>query len=143
LTLTERHRSGHKKPAGDTLAARHERARLALLASSTVEDAARSSGISRTTLYAYLDDDGFRRELADARARMFRDGLDELRAATLAATRTLTALLGSKNENTRRLAAASILAVALKANEAVDVEARLRALEDIADGMKARPVRVS
>lgn len=128
--MTDRNGTGRKKPSGDTLAARHERARLALLASPTVEDAAKRSGISRTTLYGYLADPTFRAELMTARAALFRDGLAELRATTTKATRTLAELLNSRREDTRRLAAAAILTLALRAHEAVEVEDRLRRLEE-------------
>jgi cytochrome c biogenesis protein CcdA len=109
--------------------ARRARAIKALVEAPTVEAAARSSGIGRTTLYRYMSEDDFKEELGEARAEAFAAGLAALKSAAAKAASTLAALMDSRSENTRRLAAIAVLSLGLKAAEAVDFESRLVRLE--------------
>lgn len=133
-----RHKSKGEGPAIDKLTARQTRAILALVQSPTVEDAAKQANVGRSSVYLWMRQPDFRAKLVEARAELFRDGLDALRAATLKAVAVLGALMISRNENTRRLAAQAILALGLRAHEAVVVEDRLRHLEKIIDDNRGR-----
>jgi hypothetical protein len=102
---------------------------LALLTAGTVDQAAELAGVSRTTLFVWLRDPAFQDELTRARATAFDGGLGTIRGGCEEAARVLLALLKSRNETTRRKAAETVLAFALKIHEGHDLEARLQALE--------------
>ena len=109
--------------------ARRTSAVLALIGSPTIEDAARAAGIARSTLCLWMKDEAFMDELERARAAAFDGGLNALKGAATEAAAALLALLKSRNETTRRRAAETILAFALKIHEGRDLEARIRRLE--------------
>lgn len=132
-----RHKEG-KAPAGDALAGRQARAVLALIESPTVEDAARRAGVSRSILYVWLRDEGFKARLDAARAELFHEGLGALRGTTAKAARVMAALLDSRNENTRRLTAVAVLGLGMKAHETIDIEMRLARLEALVSESKDR-----
>jgi hypothetical protein len=128
-----------KRPKASRLAeARRTSAVLALIAEPTIEGAAQASGVSRSTLYAWMGDAAFADELTRARTRAFDGGLDTIKGGTAAAASVLRALLESRSETTRRRAAETIINFALKIYEGRDLEARLKRLEEISEG-QARP----
>jgi hypothetical protein len=116
----------------DPLSARQARTIRALLSESTIEGAAKAAGVSRAIIYVWEKEPAFATALREARDAAFRSGLDELRAATSKAVRVLAGLLEAKREETRRLAATTILGLGLKGHEIIEIEERLRRLEDIA-----------
>jgi len=111
---------------------------LALIEAPTMADAARRAGVSRSALFLWMKDATFKAKLDELRAEMFDEGLGLLKAATSKAARVLSALLDSRNENTRRLAGVSILTLSLKANETMEIEARIRKLETIVENKRPR-----
>jgi len=116
-----------------TLTPKQEAAIFALCESQTLEDAAQSVGISRTSLWAWMKIEPFQARLTDARAELFREGMSALKGSMSKAAGVLVKLMDSKSENVRRLAASAILGLGLKANESIEVEERLSRLERIAE----------
>jgi len=110
--------------------ARRKSAVLAIVSTSTIEAAAKLSGVGKTTLYTWMNDSTFMDELTGARAAAFGEGLNMLKAAVQKAAGVLIALLDSKHETTRRQAAVSVIELGIHAQEAADLEARLTRLED-------------
>jgi hypothetical protein len=121
------------KPDALALTPKQEAAIFALLESQTLEDAAQSVGISRTSLWAWMKIEPFQTRLTDARAELFREGMSALKGSMSKAAAVLTKLMDSRSENVRRLAASAILALGLKANESLEIEERLSRLERIAE----------
>ena len=116
-----------------TLTPKQEAAIFALLEAGTIESAALSVGVSRTSLWAWMKIEPFRNRLTDARAELFREGMSALKGSMSKAAGVLVKLMDSKSENVRRLAASAILGLGLKANETVEIEERLSRLERIAE----------
>ena len=113
------------------LTARQHKAILALCETPTKEAAARAAGVSRTALYEWLRDEDFKAELKRVRAELYAEGLGVLKASTSKAATVLLALLESKSEDTRRLAAGQVLTLGLKAAEMESLEGRLVKLEEL------------
>ncbi len=101
----------------------------ALAAGMTVKDAADAAGVRERTAHRRLEDAGFRREVAGARARLVEHALGQLADASAEAVTTLRALLHAEGESARLGAARSILELGTKLRESVEFEARIARLE--------------
>jgi len=117
---------------------RQRRAIPAMLEGKTIEAAAKAAGVSKTTLYEWMKQEPFHVRLEEARADLFKEGLDILKAASGKAARRLIELLDARNENTRRLTAREILALSLKISETQEIEKRLERLEEILEARTPR-----
>jgi len=124
-----------RKTKADALALtpKQEAAIFALLEAGTIESAAQSVGVSRTSLWAWMKIEPFQARLTDARAELFREGMNALKGSMSKAASVLVKLMDSRSENVRRLAASAVLGLGLKANETVEIEERLSRLERIAE----------
>jgi predicted metal-dependent phosphoesterase TrpH len=114
------------------LSARQQAAIAALVAGKALPAAAAAATVTVRTLHRWRQDPAFDAELGRARDAAFAETLATLRAASgeaVAACRTLLKATPGRTEETRLAAARAILALALKAHEAVGIEERLRALE--------------
>ena len=104
---------------------------LALACGLSAEQAAKQAGVSVTTAYRRLDDAAFAARLGDLRAAMLARAAAMLTAAAVESVRTLADLLKPANAPATRLnAARAILEHGVKLRALVEVEARLRDLED-------------
>lgn len=115
-------------PAGE-LTPRQLKTIEAILEAPTITAAAKTAGVARVTLYAWLRLEPFRNTLNTARAAIYREGVDTLKGAAGLAAGRLIELLDSRNENTRRLSAHEILTLAIKIDENQTLERRLAAIE--------------
>lgn len=131
--------NGNQKPRSE-LTGKQLKAIAEILAVGTMEEAARHTGISKTTLYEWQKQELFRTRLEEARADVFNEGLNRIKGATEKAARKLIELLDSRNENTRRLTAREVLALGMKVDETQRLEKRIEQLEEIlaarAEGQK-------
>ncbi|MGA2534084.1 MAG: hypothetical protein ABSG19_13735 [Candidatus Aminicenantales bacterium] len=100
-----------------------------LIGGGTRASAALAAGVSRRTLDRWAAEPDFKAELEAGRRAAFDAALDVLKGLSAKAVKTLGGLLNSKLEAERRHAAVEILSFALKANETLDMEARIAALE--------------
>ena len=102
-----------------------------LIEGASIARAARSAGVGRSTIWRWLGGPDFKAALARTKAAIFDQTIGELKAATLGAGRKLVALIGSKTENTARLAATTILETGFRIREEEEIDARLTRLEKI------------
>jgi hypothetical protein len=114
---------GDRKNADSTLIA-------ALASGATVEDAARTSGVSETTVYRRLREADFRQRVTDVRGEMVSRAVARLSATSTLASDTLRALLAARSETVRLGAARSILELGAKLRESEELAARVSALEE-------------
>ncbi len=104
----------------------------ALLSSNTREKAAQKAGVTRNTMYRWLNDDLFLAELNKAKGQLIRHHLLTLQRATVDAVKTLTEICKDKKApaSARVAAAREILNNTLKSIELEDIEARIKAIEE-------------
>jgi hypothetical protein len=100
-----------------------------LLASPSIEEACRRARINKTTIYEWLKNENFRRELKRQRDLVIERALDSLKANIAKATETLIKHLDSKRENISVRAAERIIEFTQKALEHEELEKRIEALE--------------
>jgi hypothetical protein len=100
-----------------------------LLASPSIEDACRRARINKTTVYEWLKQEKFRRELKTHRDAVIQRALDSLKANIAKATETLVKHLGSARETISMRAAERIIEFAQNALEHEKLERRIEALE--------------
>jgi Transposase len=101
-----------------------------LLTSHSTEEACRRARINKTTVYEWLKDETFRRELKRQRDTIIERALDSLKANIAKATKTLLDHLNSKRENISIRAAEDIIEFTQKALEHEELEKRIEALEE-------------
>ena len=108
---------------------------LALACGATVESAARQAGLSGRTVYRRLQDPDFRRQINDLRSEMVERTAAALTAASGEAVKTLLELQKPSYPPAVRLGAArAILEIGTKLREMVELETRIKALEERYDG---------
>jgi hypothetical protein len=110
----------------------------ALAAGSSVEQAARSAGLSARTAYRRLADPSFARRLAQARDELISSALGELVECASEAVATLRALLSASDERVRLGAAKSTLEQLLRLRETLSLSQRLATLERALQARSAR-----
>lgn len=109
----------------------------ALLMSPTLDAAAQQCGLSVRQLYERRQNADFVRKLTEAQAEALASTTRFLQSATATAARVLLDIAESTGRpaQVRISAARTILEQAAKYTEAVDVQARLEALERYAEGV--------
>jgi len=124
-------RDGH----GEKLTRKAQAAIVALLAHSTIPEAAKSCGVSETTIWRWLQRDEFREKYREAQNKVFDGALGSLQGAATEAVDCLRRNLNCKNPSAQVQAARIILDYNLKAREMFDLETRVAELES---ALKAR-----
>jgi hypothetical protein len=114
------------------LTARQLRAIAALCEEPTTRAAARKARVGEKTLWRWLNDPAFAAAYQRARSRLLEDTLVALQAAGIEAIETLREVMAAKSgpASARVSAARCVLEMALRGREIIEVEERLRALED-------------
>jgi|GEM_PF-482192 len=102
----------------------------ALITCPTIEQAATTAGISRTTAHRWTQQAAFREELQRRRDQIVDAALDVFRTHVLRAVTVLADLMGSENERIRRAAAKDVLDYVLRVRRLQEAETRLCQLED-------------
>jgi transposase-like protein len=97
----------------------------------SMEDAARQIGITKGTLYQWLKQDEFIKEVQIARKKLLDKAMNKLTNVSMKAVNTLEKLLDAESEAVRRAAANDILGHALKHRELSEIEDRLESVEKI------------
>lgn len=111
---------------------------VAVATGQTVRDAARSASISERTATRRVAESGFRRHVADLRAEMVGRAMGKLADGMAQAADVLRGLLAAKSESIRLGACRALLELTVKLRENVELEERLRKLEERA-GEESRP----
>lgn len=102
----------------------------ALACGATVDAAAHSAGVSRSTAHRRLKDPAFLAQIAALRADTVQRTAAMLTASALESVKTLMELQKPTNTGSGRLGAArAVLEIGVKLREAADLEERLAALE--------------
>jgi hypothetical protein len=125
---------------GSILGRKQEDAIAALLTQRNVEEAARTAGIGVRTLLRWLKLPEFQTAYRQARRDAFGQSIARLQQGTSAAATTLLKVMidPSAPASVRVRAADSVLIHASKAIEIEEIEARLAALEQAANGKPQR-----
>src|SRR5262249_23113453 len=104
---------------------------MALACGATLDAAAQKAGVSKPTVPRRLQEPEFRQRLQEVRSDMVQRAARTLTAASTEAIRTLLALQQPLTPYATRLGAArTILEVGIKMREVVDLDERVRALEE-------------
>lgn len=117
----------------EALTNRQRLAIVALLNHRTHEEAAAAVKVHVRTLYRWLGQDAFQRELVKARSRLIAGVLTDLAKASVAAAKVLHDIAANKRapEAPRVSAAKAILDLTAKFEEAGVIEQRVAALEAV------------
>jgi hypothetical protein len=101
----------------------------ALAAGTTNQEAATAAGVGERTVRRRLDDPAFRRQVSEARAALLEQAIGRMAGATTEAADTLRLLLNAESEHVRHAAAKTLLELASKGIELLDLAERIAALE--------------
>jgi transposase-like protein len=127
----QRAEMGRNGPAGPSLTPKQEAAAFALAGGATLDQAARKSGAGVTTVKRWLNDQpALRQRIRELRAALTDRALGKLADAMTTAANTLLHLcMRGRTENVRLKASEALLTHGVKIREAVELEARIAALE--------------
>ena len=123
---------------GERLKGDSTRLVIELAGGATVEDAARSAGISEATVYRRLKQPDFRRQVDEARSSIVTRATSKLSSAAIVAVDTLRELLSSDHDFARLGAARAIIELGIRLREQEDLAVRLAALERDAEDARER-----
>ena len=128
------------KGHGSKFGRKKEEAIAALLTQPNIEHAARSIGIGTSTLVRWMKDPEFAEAYREAKRAAFGQAISRLQQGTAAAATTLLKIMldTSVPASVRVRAADSIFDHAAKAIEIEEVEARVAALEQVANRGRGR-----
>jgi AcrR family transcriptional regulator len=107
-----------------------EKVLVALLKTSSVRDAAKSSGISEATIYSYLKDKEFLAEYRNARRLTVESAIAQMQNAASEAVERLKELQYCENPAVAARCAQIIFENAVKGLETTDILERLETLEN-------------
>ncbi len=112
---------------------KQEKAIPALLACSTLAEAAAAVGVTQRTLHNWLNDESFANEYRRARWTAASQAIARLQAIASEAAEALKDVYSDKGNpaSARVSAARCVLELSIKAVELENLEARITALEDI------------
>lgn len=113
------------------LTPKQEKALAALLTQPTTHEAAKAAGVSRATLFRWLNDPVFAAAYREARGRLLESTLTALQSAGPAAVATLLNVMenATSNPGAQVSAAKAILDAGLKARDMLEIEERLKTVE--------------
>jgi hypothetical protein len=106
-----------------------EKAIVALLTTTKVEDAARSCGVSRSSMLRWLQDSAFQEAFRAARRRVLEAALSSLQEAAGAAVEALRRNLRCRKPSVEVQAGRAILDYAMRSVEMLELEERVRQQE--------------
>ncbi len=107
-----------------------EKVLIALLETSSIRDAAKTSGICEATIYNYLKDKEFLAEYRNARRQTVESAIAQMQNAASEAVETLKQLQHCENPAVAARCAQIIFENSVKGMETTDILERLEILED-------------
>jgi len=121
------------------LTAKQQKALEALLSEPTVLAAAEAAGVSRTTIFRWLGDSVFADAYRALRGQMLESTLTALQSASGDAVATLKTVMNDQEaKGSERVSAARcVLEMTLRAREILEVEERLKVLEEKLNAQQA------
>jgi len=116
--------------------AAHGEAIAAILSTPSITEAADSLGVSRSTVYRWLDDDDFQAELKQARTRVFEAALSRMQSGLSRVTDELFRIATNKQVKpaTRVSACRWYIDAALRSHELLNLSERVDAIERLLAG---------
>jgi transposase-like protein len=102
-----------------------------LIACDRVEDAAEKAGITRNTIYAWMQQEEFSRALSEERKKIYDTAMHKMINTCMKAVNTLEKLLDAESEAVRRNAANDVIGHIIKYRELAGIEERLESVEKI------------
>jgi hypothetical protein len=117
------------KGHGEKLTRKAEQAIAALLEHPTIDEAARACGVSKRSLWRWLQRDDFRTRYRESQRAVVDSAITKLQAATLRAVETLERNLNCGNFFAENAAAQAILTHSFKAIELQELQSRIEHLE--------------
>lgn len=116
---------------GQNLTLKQAKALACLLAEPTIEKAAQAASVSRQKLYDWMKDATFKAALDEARALLFTDNLATLKASMREGIEALRLALNDPAATVANkiTAGKTLIELAIRANEQLEIETRLQALE--------------
>ena len=102
-----------------------------LIGCDTIQATARKTGVSKNTLYAWMQQEEFSKAVSLARKRLLDKAMNKLMNTSMKAVITLEKLLDADSESVRRAAANDVLGHVLKYQELREIEERLETVEKI------------
>ncbi len=126
------------KDLNDNLEAKHDAAITALLSTRTIRAAAKKCDLSEPTLYRLLQSEDFKTKYRAARRELVENTISQLQRDGEDAAIALRQIVKDKKApaSVRVSAAKVILEQGLKAVELIDLEERIKRLEEITNGGK-------
>ena len=121
------------KGHGEKLTRKAEQAIAALLEHPTIDEAARACGVSKRSLWRWLQREDFQRQHRKAQRAVVDGAIAELQAATKEAVKTLRRNLRCGNFFAENAAAQAILTHSFKAIELHELQSRIERLEQTLD----------
>lgn len=121
-------------PEGDGFNPKQEAVALSLASGSTLEGAAKKSSVGVTTIKTWLANPAFARRVQELRAEMTTRAMSKLIDGMSFAASTLRELLSADSEQVRLSAARSVIELACKLRDTVELEQRVAALEARREG---------
>jgi len=111
---------------------KQRRAIAALLSEPTTKKAAETAKVGETTIHRWLNDPAFSAALKESRGRVFESTLAALQGASAKAVETLRDVMNDKEAkaSAKVSAAKTVLDLALKAREQLELSERLRLIEE-------------
>ncbi|MBP0726776.1 hypothetical protein J5Y03_16580 [Bacillus sp. RG28] len=113
------------------LDAKQEKAIIALINEPTITRAARAAGIGETTLYRWLQEEGFNKEYRSVRKQALSQTIARLQTGTTKAAETLEEVMDDKeaSSSSRVTASKTVLEMAFKAYELEELASKMDDLE--------------
>lgn len=114
---------------------KQEAAIAALMSSPSIEEAAKSVGIGKQTLWRWLQDEEFKKAFKQAKRDAVSQSIAQLQASTSKAVKTLTDVMDDAESpaSSKIQAAKTVLEFAYKGIELEDLEERIEELERLAN----------
>ncbi|MGF2388436.1 hypothetical protein [Lentilactobacillus otakiensis] len=107
-----------------------EKSIVALISGKSVNAAAKAANVDKSTLYRWMSDSEYNLEYTNARSQVYRDNTQSLMKGIDKATKTLTDIMEScDNDNTRLQAARTLLDTATNVYQAVNQDTQMAALK--------------
>lgn len=122
----------------NNLTAKQKRIIPFLVSARSVEEARRSAGVSQETVWRWMKNPVFRKELETAQDRVVNEALDHLKASVTLAVQTLTDTMTEGEPPLKVRAAALTLDYFFKVRELQELESRLKRVEEILETESGR-----
>lgn len=128
------------KGHGEKQSRKQDLAILALLTEKTLKDAADKVGIGESTLWRWMQEDGFKQKYQDAKLQAVSHVTARLRQSMTVAVDTLIEIAENKEANamSRVVASKTLLEYGFKAHEMEDLQQRVEQLEESLKGQEGK-----